>query len=138
MEKYERFKAALDYIRRCGLFKSKAELSRIMSRSYTSVVSACNGSGPEFNDSFLADFARHFPHISASWLLTGEGEMLTQAQPTSVSVPADLLGALYSELRAVRQELAEVRSRLTALEAKRTTPRSYRATTQPLSIAAEP
>ena len=70
--------------------------------------------------------------------LEAENKEHSDSIPKSVSVPVALLESIYSELHTVRQELAEVRSQLAALEAKRTTPRGYRATTRPLSIAAEP
>lgn len=138
MEKIARFKAAYDYLRQSGAFKSKAELARIMNRGYTSVVSACNGSAPEFNDSFLADFARYFDIISSRWLLSGEGEMLMPVQPTPVNAPSDLLERLYSELHALRKEVADLRAQVTEMQATPATPRRYRAGRSALSLAAEP
>lgn len=84
MTTFDRFQTAYDYLQKNGAFKSKAELARILKRGYAGVVSACKGNAPEFNKSFIADFAKTF-HLSQSWLLTGEGEMLAPP-PMAASV----------------------------------------------------
>jgi hypothetical protein len=138
MTTFDRFKIAFDFLQKHGVFKSKAELARQLNRGYAGVVSACNGKAPEFNRSFLADFAKKFS-ISQSWLLTGEGEMLGQSTPstpstlTSVNVPSSLLESLYSELHSLREEVAALNRRMADLEAKRTAPHSV----SPLSMVAD-
>lgn len=115
MTTFDRFQTAYDYLRKNGAFKSKAELARILKRGYAGVVSACNGNAPEFNKSFIADFAKTF-HLSQSWLLNGEGEMLApQPMAGSVSVSPDLLERLYAELHSLRQEVADLRQEVASL-----------------------
>ena len=89
LSQHARFLEAFDFLKNKGTFKSKAELARLMGRDYSGIAVACNGRKPQFNETFLAEFARTFG-ISLRWLIDGAGEMLApkkEAPAAPLSLP---------------------------------------------------
>ena len=79
MEKVLRLKKAFEYLRSCRTVHTQAEVADTMGASRPNVSSALKGDSRALTDKFLKRFAKAFPIISADWLLTGEGPMLTTA-----------------------------------------------------------
>lgn len=134
-----RLNEAYKFLYHKGIVHSIRELAEKMDKARPSVSRALNGVEGYVTEKFLSTFCGAFPEINPDWLLTGEGEMLTQPErPATVAVSVDLLERLYGELHALRQEVGDLHRRLDDMGAKPAPPRRYSLDETPLSIAAEP
>lgn len=91
MEKIERFRAVYDYLHDKGIFRTKADLARLLGRSRENVSGAYNGRAPFFNDTFLRTFCYKFPEINIEWLLNGEGKMLNWGDKVETKPNTDII-----------------------------------------------
>lgn len=157
MDQKERLNYAYNYLKLNGKIRSQADLAILMSASQPNISAALNGVPSALTTRFLRRFNEAVGSIfNMDWLLAGVGEMLVHAEPKPVSVPADLLEALYHELHELRREvgtltrelidqrngleklqgrLALAEGRLEDVEARSAASRSY---SSELSLAAEP
>lgn len=79
MSKKERFNMAYDFLKEEGVFKTQVEAARAMGASAPNISSALKGREGVLTDNFLMRFASAFKQISLTWLLDGNGDMLTVA-----------------------------------------------------------
>lgn len=105
MERVERFKKAYEYVRFKGLAKTQEDVAKKMRRQRTNVSSALNGSERYLTDAFLSDFCLTFNIFSLDWLLTGEGSMLKDGEPSAESPNENQL--LKERIQGLEALLAE-------------------------------
>lgn len=89
MNKKERFRAAFDYLRSCGLAHTQKDIAGRMPTTPPNVSSALKGDEKVLTDSFLRRFNNAYNNIfSYEWLIRGEGSMLSKDGST-VFPPVD-------------------------------------------------
>lgn len=120
-----------------GIIRSQSDLAEKMNASQPNISAALSGVPRVLTSRFLRRFNEAAENIfSLDWLLNGEGEMLIPQHPAPISVPAELLEQLYTELHTLRKEVAVLNQRMADLEAKRTAP--YSVPKRKLAVSAEP
>lgn len=77
MDKGKRFNKAFLFLKQENVIKTQNDIAKAMGASRSNISSALNGNEKILTDSFLMRFANAFKQISLSWLLHGEGPMLT-------------------------------------------------------------
>jgi len=78
----ERLNKAYNYLKFKGVISKQQDVAEKMGATRPNVAKALNGNEGFLTESFLKRFAHAFNDtISAYWLLTGEGEMLTTDTP---------------------------------------------------------
>ena len=79
MDKKNRFRAAFDYLKSCGLAHTQKDVAERMSSTSPNVSSAMKGDEKVLTDSFLVRFNSAFNNVfSTEWLLSGDGSMLSK------------------------------------------------------------
>ena len=118
MNKHERFKQAILYLKGIGRISTKKSLAEAMGASASNVTTAINTGDPKvLTDQFIMRFSRAFDGVfSTEWLISGNGEMLLngtneeQAGPNHFEDEHEmvnrLLAAKEETIEALRQQLA--------------------------------
>lgn len=118
MNKHERFKQAILYLKGIGRISTKKSLAEAMGASASNVTTAINTGDPKvLTDQFIMRFSRAFDGVfSTEWLISGNGEMLLngtneeQADPNHFEdeheMVSRLLAAKEETIEALRQQLA--------------------------------
>lgn len=112
MDKYERFKQAILYLKGAGLADTKKSIAETMGASASNVTTAINTGDPRvLTTPFLMRFLKAYDGIfNTDWLLYGTGEML-QASPeeeTSYKQEAEHLTderKIFGQLLEAKDEL---------------------------------
>ncbi len=86
MNKLDRFKKTIEYLKSKGIICSQSDIARKMEIYPQPVSKAYNGDERYLTDSFLNRYCSAFGYIfNIEWLLTGNGEMLsTDPHPQNV------------------------------------------------------
>ena len=117
MNKHERFKQAILYLKGIGRISTKKSLAEAMGASASNVTTAINTGDPKvLTDQFIMRFSRAFDGVfSTEWLISGNGEMLlngTNEEQAGLHVEPEhelfsrLLAAKEETIEALRQQLA--------------------------------
>ena len=77
----KRLNEAFNYLRYNGLVSTQKDLSDALGSSPSNISKALKGDERVLTDNFLVRLSDAFSDISSTWLLTGEGEMLTSHDP---------------------------------------------------------
>lgn len=77
MDRTERFNKAYDFLKYEGVIKKQEDVAKAMGAGRPNISLALKGKETVLTDSFLIRFAKAFKQISLTWLLDGEGPMLT-------------------------------------------------------------
>jgi hypothetical protein len=80
MEKLERLRTAIAYLKGKRIIKSQQDIANAMDFNKASVSQAMQGNERYFTDSFLKKFCVSFNEINPTWLLTGKGDMINPRQ----------------------------------------------------------
>ena len=81
MERKERFKSAVDYLKNNGLVHKQKDVAEKMGSTEPNISAALRGVGTVLTDKFLYRFNRAFGSIfEDNWLKKGEGQMLKATQ----------------------------------------------------------
>lgn len=87
MEKYERLLQAYNYLRYKGIAHTQQDVATKMGTTQQNMSAALKGVPKVLTSRFLRRFNNAFDNIfSLDWLLTGQGEMLVEAQEIRFSV----------------------------------------------------
>lgn len=81
----ERLNEAFNYLRFKGVVSTQRDVAVAMNSTPSNVSRALKGDDRVITDNFLVRFSETFSDISATWLLTGEGEMLSE-QPVQYDI----------------------------------------------------
>lgn len=118
MNKHERFKQAILYLKGIGRISTKKSLAEAMGASASNVTTAINTGDPKvLTDQFIMRFSRAFDGVfSTEWLISGNGEMLLNGTNEEQTGPnhfedehemvSRLLAAKEETIEALRQQLA--------------------------------
>lgn len=118
MNKHERFKQAILYLKGIGRISTKKSLAEAMGASASNVTTAINTGDPKvLTDQFIMRFSRAFDGVfSTEWLISGNGEMLLNGTNEEQACPnhfedehemvSRLLAAKEETIEALRQQLA--------------------------------
>lgn len=118
MNKHERFKQAILYLKGIGRISTKKSLAEAMGASASNVTTAINTGDPKvLTDQFIMRFSRAFDGVfSTEWLISGNGEMLLNGTNEELAGPnhfgdehemvSRLLAAKEETIEALRQQLA--------------------------------
>lgn len=80
MDKKERLNAAYEYLRFKGVVVTQNDVARKIKASRQNVSGALKGKEDLLTNNFIARFCAAFKEISYTWLLFGEGDMLTNKE----------------------------------------------------------
>ena len=80
MNKKERFNEAISYLKHKGVVKTQNDIGLRMGASRQNISGALSGNPKVLTDAFIARFCASFKEISYTWLLMGEGDMLTNKE----------------------------------------------------------
>lgn len=86
MSKVERLNEAYNYLKFKGIIGTQKDVAVAMNSTQPNVSSALKGDEKVLTDNFLVRFSSAYEDISSSWLLTGEGEMLSSEQPVQYDI----------------------------------------------------
>ena len=93
MERKIRLQQAFSYIKSLGLAHSQKDVAIAMGATPPNVSSALKGDGKVLTDKFLLRFNAAYDNLfDKNWLLTGDGEMLHNAEESN----ARILGGVYT------------------------------------------
>ena len=82
MDRKKRINEAVKYLKYKGIVKTQEDIAAKMKAGRPSVSSALAGKDGFLTDSFIARFCATFKQISYTWLLLGEGDMLSNREKT--------------------------------------------------------
>lgn len=107
MTKLERFQKAYNYLLGKGEYHTKKGCGERLGKTRENVSGAYYGREPFFNNSFLKTFCREFPIINYEWLISGDGEMLTEqtSNDKNSATLIELAASLIKEVEGLRQQL---------------------------------
>lgn len=80
MDKKKRINEAVKYLKYKGIVKTQEDIAIKMKASRPSISSALSGKESALTDNFIARFCATFTQISYTWLLLGEGDMITNIE----------------------------------------------------------
>lgn len=86
MSKVERLNEAYNYLKFKGVIATQKDVAVAMNSTQPNVSSALKGDEKVLTDNFLVRFSSSYKDISSSWLLTGEGEMLSSEHPVQYDI----------------------------------------------------
>ncbi len=87
MNKLDRFKKTIEYLKSKGIIRSQSDIARKMDIYPQPISKAYNGDERYLTNSFLNRYCSAFGYLfNIEWLLTGEGEMLSSTAETSSMV----------------------------------------------------
>ena len=86
MLKQEILQIVFDKLRFAGAVRSKREFAEKIDYNYTSLSAAFNGEPRYLNDRFFSRILRAFPQVSETFIRTGEGPVLLDADPMTGEV----------------------------------------------------
>ena len=108
MDKRERFNKAYEFLRFEGVIRKQEDVAKAMGAGRPNVSLALKGKESVLTASFLIRFANAFKQISLTWLLTGEGSMLTVTPNfKSENIPQVLEGNKYKDVIAEQYKMTE-------------------------------
>ena len=89
MSRADRLKKAYNYLKYRGVISTQTDVAKAMNSTQPNISSALKGDEKVLTDSFLTRFSNSFEDISSSWLLTGNGDMLTSDTPEQLTEPRE-------------------------------------------------
>lgn len=119
MDRVKRFKMAYNYLDDKKIISGHKDVAEAMKSSRSNVSMAYNGHPECLTDRFLLRFCKAFPIINVNWLLSEDGEMITNKeidksfesgidQKNSV----DLLSTLINQVSKLSEHLTATLQRL--------------------------
>lgn len=100
MSKADRLKKAYNYLKYKGVISTQTDVAKAMNSTQPNISSALKGDEKVLTDSFLTRFSNSFEDISSSWLIKGEGNMLTTDTPEQLTEPREFSLDQWDEARA--------------------------------------
>ena len=82
MDKKERLNQAVRYLKFKGVIRTQEDIAQRMKAGRGNISSALAGKESVLTDNFIARFCATFKEISYTWLLLGEGDMLSTREKT--------------------------------------------------------
>lgn len=108
MNKKERFNKAYGFLKYEGVIKTQTDVAKVMGATQSNVSGALNGREAVLTDSFLTRFASAFKQISLSWLLNGDGDMLTVTPNfKSENIPSVMEGDVDEDVLEEQKKMTE-------------------------------
>ena len=107
MDKKERINEAVKYLKYKGVVNTHEDIAVKMKAGRPSVSSALKGKEGFLTDSFIARFCATFKQISYTWLLLGEGDMLSTREKTINDRIKDILKIETVSLQALGERVGD-------------------------------
>ena len=107
MDKKNRLNEAVKYLKFKGIIKTQDDIASKMKASRSNVSSALAGKESVLTDNFVARFCATFKEISYTWLLLGEGDMLSNRAKTINDRIRDILKMESTSLQALGEKNGE-------------------------------
>lgn len=112
-DRKDRLHRAYNFLKKEGVIKKQEDIAKAMGLSLTNLSNAINGRIRVLTDDFLICFANAFKQISLTWLLNGEGPMLTVTPEfKSENTPQVLVGDVDKD---IIEEQSKMTSRIMEL-----------------------
>ena len=107
MDRKERINEAVKYLKYKGVVKTQEDIAARMKAGRPSVSSALAGKEGFLTDNFIARFCATFKQISYTWLLLGEGDMLSSHEKTVNDRIRDILKIESISLQSLSERTGE-------------------------------
>lgn len=113
IDKKKRFNEAVKYLKYKGIVKTQEDIASKIGCSRPNVSSALAGKKSVLTDNFIRRFCDAFTEISYRWLLTGEGDMLSNVETNEINwKDAFKDEGFLNELRKFCEQYAEKKTAL--------------------------
>lgn len=107
MDRKKRINEAVKYLKYKGIVKTQDDIAVRMKAGRPSVSSALSGKESSLTDSFISRFCATFKEISYTWLLLGEGDMLSNKEKTINDRIRDILKIESLSLHTLAERTGE-------------------------------
>lgn len=107
MDRKERINEAVKYLKYKGIVKTHEDIAVKMKAGRPSISSALAGKESVLTDNFIARFCATFKQISYTWLLLGEGDMLSSHEKTVNDRIRDILKIESISLQSLSERTGE-------------------------------
>ena len=107
MDRKERINEAVKYLKYKGIVKTHEDIAAKMKAGRPSISSALAGKESVLTDNFIARFCATFKQISYTWLLLGEGDMLSSREKTVNDRIRDILKIESLSLQSLSERTGE-------------------------------
>ena len=107
MDKKNRLNEAVKYLKYKGVVKTQDDIASKMGASRSNISSALAGKEGVLTDSFISRFCATFTEISYTWLLLGEGDMISNKGKTIIDRIRDILKIESISLQTLNEKTGE-------------------------------
>ena len=107
MDKKNRLNEAVKYLKYKGIIKTQEDIALKMKAGKSNISSALAGKESVLTDNFIARFCATFKEISYTWLLLGEGDMLSSKEKTINDRIKDILKLETVSLETLSERTGE-------------------------------
>ena len=107
MDRKERLNEAVKYLKYKGVVKTQDDIASKMKAGRSNISSALSGKDSVLTDNFVARFCATFKQISYTWLLLGEGDMLSSREKTVIDRIKDILKIESISLQTLGERVGE-------------------------------
>lgn len=107
MDKKERLNEAVRYLKFKGVVKKQEDIAVRMKAAKSNISSALSGKEGVLTDNFIARFCAVYKQISYTWLLLGEGDMLSGKEKTVNDRIRDILKLESLSLETLSERTGE-------------------------------
>ena len=107
MDKKKRLNEAVKYLKFKGIIKTQEDIAVRMKAGRGNISSALAGKESVLTDNFIARFCATFKEISYTWLLLGEGDMLSTREKTVNDRIKDILKLESISLETLSERVNE-------------------------------
>lgn len=107
MDKKERLNEAVRYLKFKGIVKKQEDIAVRMKAAKSNISSALSGKESVLTDNFIARFCAVYKQISYTWLLLGEGDMLSSGEKTVNDRIRDILKLESLSLETLSERTGE-------------------------------
>jgi phage repressor protein C with HTH and peptisase S24 domain len=107
MNRTERFRVAYEYLRYKKVVNTQKDVAEKMKAARANISSALAGKENILTDSFVARFCATFKEISYTWLLLGEGDMLSNREKSVNDRIRDVLKIESKSLKSIGEKVGE-------------------------------
>lgn len=107
MDKKERLNKAVKYLKYKGIVKTQEDIATKMKAGRSNISGALAGKDGVLTDNFVARFCAAYKEISYTWLLLGQGDMLSNREKTINDRIKDILKLESSSLQTLGERYGE-------------------------------